>query len=130
MKEIEINRVWAMPNSATFSIKPIEDFITRVVSEYRLLSDDTRIIDPFCNGRVDIADVNNDLDPDKEADYHMDAFDFLKMFEEKSVDGVLFDPPYSPRQVSEVYRRMGKTVNMQTTQASFWSNMKKRIRYR
>lgn len=126
-RDIEINRVWAMPNSATFSIKPIEDFILRTVSAYRSSRRDARIIDPFCNGRVDIADVTNDLDPGKEADYHMDALDFLKTFEEKSVDGVLFDPPYSPRQVSEVYKRMRKTVNMQTTQASFWSNMKKEV---
>lgn len=33
----------------------------------------------------------------------------------------------SPRQVAEVYTRMGKTVNMETTQASFWSNLKKEI---
>ena len=33
----------------------------------------------------------------------------------------------SPRQVSEVYTRLGMTVNMETTQASFWSNMKKEI---
>lgn len=130
MPKIEINRVWAMPNSATFSIKPIESFITKIVSEYRvkkMLTGGARIIDPFCNGRVDIADVNNDLDPDKEADCHMDSLDFLKTFGDRSVDGVLFDPPYSPRQVSEVYRSMGKTVNMQTTQASFWSNMKNEV---
>lgn len=127
--EIKFNRVWAMPNSATFSIKPIESFITRIVSEYKANKPltGTRILDPFCNGRTDIADLNNDLDPLKEADYHMDALDFLKTFEDESVDGILFDPPYSPRQVSEVYRRLGKTVNMQTTQASFWSNMKKEI---
>jgi hypothetical protein len=43
------------------------------------------------------------------------------------VDFVLYDPPYSPRQVSECYKKFGKTVNMQTTQASFWSNLKKEI---
>ena len=40
---------------------------------------------------------------------------------------VLFDPPYSPRQVSECYKKLGKTVNMQTTQASYWGDMKKEI---
>lgn len=128
MTDIKINRIWAMPNSATFSIKPIENFILRIISEYKKKSlNDTIIIDPFCNGRVDIANINNDLDPLKKADYHMDALDFLKIFEDNSIDGVLFDPPYSPRQVSEVYRKMNKTVNMQTTQSSFWSNMKKEI---
>ena len=46
---------------------------------------------------------------------------------DKSVDMVLYDPPYSPRQVSECYKNLGKTVNMQTTQASYWSNHKKEI---
>lgn len=43
---------------------------------------------------------------------------------DNSVDMVLFDPPYSPRQVSECYKKVGKTVNMQTTQATYWSNQK------
>ena len=48
-------------------------------------------------------------------------------FDANSIDFVLYDPPYSPRQVSECYKKLGKTVNMQTTQASFWGNLKKEI---
>ena len=33
----------------------------------------------------------------------------------------------SPRQVSECYKKLGQTVNMETTQASYWSNQKKQI---
>ena len=40
---------------------------------------------------------------------------------------MLYDPPYSPRQVSECYKKLNKTVNMKTTQASYWSNQKKEI---
>ena len=40
---------------------------------------------------------------------------------------VLYDPPYSPRQVSEVYKKLDMSVNMQTTQASYWGNQKKEI---
>ena len=40
---------------------------------------------------------------------------------------VLYDPPYSPRQVSECYKALNKTVNMQTTQSSYWGNQKKEI---
>lgn len=69
----------------------------------------------------------NDLDTQFDIDYHLDAIDFLKMFNDNSVDMVLYDPPYSPRQVSECYRKLGKTVNMQTTQASYWSKQKKEI---
>lgn len=37
----------------------------------------------------------------------MDALDFLKMFDNNSVDGVVYDPPYSVRQVSECYKSVG-----------------------
>ena len=62
-----------------------------------------------------------------QADYSMDALEFLQTFNDESVDCVLFDPPYSPRQVSECYTRLGRTVDMKTTQASFWSNIKNEI---
>ena len=71
--------------------------------------------------------LSNDLDPDVEADCHLDALDFLKTVKDDSAKIILFDPPYSPRQVSECYKKMDRTVNMQTTQASFWSNLKKEI---
>ena len=69
----------------------------------------------------------NDIDPQYETDYSLDALDFLKVFDEGSVNLVLYDPPYSPRQVSEVYKKLGMSVNMQTTQASYWGNQKKEI---
>ena len=57
----------------------------------------------------------------------MDALDFLKLFDDNSVDTVLYDPPYSVRQVSEVYRKLGHSVNMETTQATYWSKQKEQI---
>lgn len=114
-----INRAWAMPNKNTFSIKPIRELINKYsIGMYS--------IDPFANTNK-IATDTNDLDPDCGADYCMDALDFLKMYDDESVNVVLYDPPYSPRQVSECYKRLGKTVNMQTTQSSYWSNQKKEV---
>jgi hypothetical protein len=124
---MKIYRKWSMPNKKTFSIKPIEAMIKSQLAENRLLDRKSKIIDPFCNSRIDLADVNNDIDPSMDADYHLDAIDFLKKFEDKSISGVLFDPPYSPRQVSECYKSLEKTVNMKTTQSSFWSNLKAEI---
>jgi hypothetical protein len=49
------------------------------------------------------------------------------MFEDESVDVVLFDPPYSPRQISECYKKLDMSVDMKTTQASYWSNQKAEI---
>lgn len=113
-----INRQWAMPNSRTFSIKPIEELIRKYA--YGI------IIDPFANNEK-IATITNDIDPSCDTMYHMDAIDFLKMFEDSSIDTVLYDPPYSLRQVSECYKKFGKIVDMTTTQASYWSNQKKEI---
>lgn len=113
-----INRVWQMPNSKTFSIKPIAELVHKYAYG--------QIIDPFANSNK-IATITNDLDTQYDTDYHMDALDFLKMFEDNSVDTVLYDPPYSPRQVSECYKNLGRTVNMQTTQASYWSKQKEQI---
>ena len=109
-----------MPSSNTFDIKPIHDFV------YRYVHDGLFSVDPFANMNR-IASVTNDLDPDYDTNYNMDALDFLKTFNKESVDLVLFDPPYSSRQVSECYKKMGMTVNMETTQGSFWRKLKDEV---
>lgn len=114
-----VDRFWAMPNKNTFSIKPIAELI----GQYRPLG---LSIDPFANISR-LAGVTNDLDPQYDTDYHMDAEDFLKIFEDDSVDMVLYDPPYSSRQVSECYKKLGYTVNMETTQNSYWRKQKEQI---
>lgn len=115
---MKITREWCMPNSRTFSIKPIGELIQKHAFG--------KIIDPFANGSK-IATVTNDLDPAYDTDYHMDALDFLKMFETESVDTVLYDPPYSARQVAECYKNLSRTVNIQTTQSSYWARQKSEI---
>lgn len=113
-----INRKWEMPNHNTFYIKCIKQLIEKY--------NHGKSIDPFSNTNK-IATITNDLNPDHKADHCMDAADFLKIFSDGDIDTVLFDPPYSPRQVSECYKNLNMSVNMQTTQASFWSNLKKEI---
>lgn len=116
---MRITREWHMPNKNTFDIKPIGDLVKRSIST-------GESIDPFANTNR-LATHCNDLDPQYGCDYCMDAIDFVKSFQGESIDAVLFDPPYSPRQVSECYKSLGMTVNMQTTQASFWGNLKAEI---
>lgn len=116
---IQMERVWAMPNKNTFDIKPIHDLITEELT-------DGLWIDPFANTNK-LATITNDLNKDYDTDYHMDALDFMKMFDSDSVDGVLYDPPYSPRQVSECYNNVGYNVTWDTTKASFWGNHKREI---
>lgn len=118
MADIKINREWAMPNSNTFSVKPIKELIKRYLNGI--------VIDPFANQNK-LATITNDLDPQYDTDYHMDATEFLKMLDDNSADVVLWDPPYSPRQIMECYKKLNMTVNMQTTQASYWGKQKEQI---
>ena len=69
-----------MPNSKTFSIKPIQELIHKYAYG--------KIIDPFANNSK-LATITNDLDDQYNTDYHMDALDFLKKFDDKSIDTVL-----------------------------------------
>lgn len=118
--KIRIERVWSMPNKNTFEILPIKKLIAEEVDLSKYW------IDPFAN-RNKIATVTNDLSMEYDTDYHLDALDFMKLFEDNSVDGVLYDPPYSPRQVSECYNDVGYNVTWDTTKASFWGNHKREI---
>lgn len=97
------SRAWCMPNHETFSIAPVRDLLRRHLSAGMV------IVDPFARDS-DIATITNDLDIGTKAQHHMYADAFLRMLhEERGVraDAVLFDPPYSPRQMAEVYRKVG-----------------------
>jgi hypothetical protein len=107
---IVFQRVFAMPSAATFSIPPIREFVNR----YLALS--TVSIDPFARNNS-IATWRNDLDPATAAPVHMDAEVFCRSGI-PCVDLALFDPPYSPRQISEHYRAAGREVNQQDTQSA------------
>lgn len=119
VKSIVFERVWAMPNKNTFSISPIEKLIRQELTSGTW-------IDPFANTNK-FASITNDLNPEYDTDYHMDALDFIKMFADQSVDGVLYDPPYSLRQVAECYKGVGVSVTSEMTRSSFWGDIKKEI---
>ena len=108
-----------MPNSNTFQINPIANLIHHYIHGVS--------VDPFANTSR-IASITNDLNPEYDTDYHMDAIDFLEMFATESVDCVLYDPPYSLRQVSECYKGVGWEVTMETTQASWNTKHKTEIK--
>ena len=95
---MQINRVWAMPNSKTFQIKPIRELINKYA--YGV------IVDPFANDSK-IGTITNDLDEQYDTDYHMDALDFLKMLGDNSIDTVLYDPPYCYDETTEVFTKDG-----------------------
>ena len=110
-----VNRTWAMSNSQTFSIPPIKDLVER----YTVHGGKNKVIvDPFANG-CKIGTITNDLNPKFDTTYHLDALDFLKLIEDESADVVLYDPPYSLRQVKECYEGVGITVTVEHTKASW-----------
>lgn len=117
---MKITREWAMPNSQTFLIKPIKELIERYITPFDV------VVDPFANNNI-YGTITNDLDTSCNTDYHMEATDFLNMLDNNIANVVLYDPPYSPRQISECYQKFGMSVNMQTTQASYWSKQKEQI---
>lgn len=109
---VVFNREWEMPNSNTFDIRCIRKLI------HKYLKPEMKSIDPFAN-KSKLAGVTNDLNPDYDTDYHLDAVDFLKQFDDNSIDFVFYDPPYSLRQVSECYKNVGISVTTETTQSSW-----------
>lgn len=111
---MRIERSWAMSNARTFEVKPIKEFVERDVKKSGV------IIDPFAN-ECEYGTVTNDLNSKYCTDYHMDALEFLKMIKSNSADLVLYDPPYSLRQVKECYEGVGITVTSEHTKASWRS---------
>ena len=109
-----------MPNKKTFSIKPIARFIGEEISDCEM------VVDPFArNSRL--AHITNDLNPECDTDHHLDALEFLMLFDDESVDGVLYDPPYSPRQLKECYDNVGLSLTFEQTNAGYWASLKKEI---
>ena len=107
------SRAWAMPSADTFSVQPIGDFVRRYLSESETS------VDPFARNKR-WATHTNDLNPETQAEYHMDAEEFLKTLAAQGVkcDMAIFDPPYSPRQISECYKSFGREVGMKDTQSA------------
>lgn len=89
-----IDRHWSMPSKNTFEMRPALELIEK----YRK----GLTIDPFAN-RSRLANITNDLDTQYDTDWHLDAEEFLKRFDDESVDTVLYDPPFYPgRSVSAI----------------------------
>jgi len=120
---IRFSRVWSMPNKDTLSIKPILELVKRYIK------DGDVVVDPFARDCT-VATITNDLDPDTKAQYHMDAVEFCEMLVQDKVeaDVVILDPPYSPRQMSECYKKVGMQKGMQGTQnARLYKECKNRL---
>jgi hypothetical protein len=124
-KEIEIERVWAMPNKWTFTIKPIKELLNQEVGNGFLVNGIW--CDPFA-GMNSPAKVTNDLNPKAKSDYHLDALEFLKTQKSGEFDGVLYDPPYSISQASECYDNFGKDkLKVSVANMNYWKQCKNEV---
>ena len=94
-----------MPSPQTFSIAPISALLDRWLNGAAI------VVDPFSGSSVR-ASHRNDLAGG------MDAEEYCRALFDQGVaaEAVLFDPPYSPRQISEVYRSVGLKVGVSETQ--------------
>lgn len=119
---MKITRKWAMPSSDTFDVPPIGEFVKSYLRKSKIS------VDPFARNKG-WATYTNDLSPLASAEYHLEALDFLEMMGMMGVvaDLVIFDPPYSPRQLAECYEQVGRVSTMEDMQALSWSNWKSAI---
>lgn len=117
---MQMTRAWAMPTGDTFDMPPVETLLDR------WLAGCVVVVDPFARNSTR-GTHRNDLDLATDADYHMDAGDFCAKLVADGVvaDAVLFDPPYSPHQVAELYRAIGRVPGQQDTQTA---RLYKRVR--
>lgn len=121
MEDIFITKCWAMPNGNTFTIKPIKEFVEVEVSKGGV------IVDPFANS-CKYGTITNDLNPEYETTYHLDALEFLKQFDNESVDLVLYDPPYSITQASTLYKEYGREkLEVNVANMKYWKLCKDHI---
>ena len=89
-----------MPSHQTFTIKPFKELIENELgSEY---------IDPF------------------PYPFKQDAIEYLKTIEDSSENCLVFDPPYSQRQLREMYDNNGLSLDNPMNN-SYWANCRKEI---
>ncbi len=109
----------------TFENKHIRYIIDRHLAQH---NSDTfpfacRILDPFAREsfttKLEYA-ITNDLNPEMPTDYHLEANDFCELILSEhgagQYDIILWDPPYTMRQLKELYDGIGLKLFQEQTQ--------------
>lgn len=105
---MQFSRKFAMGNPETFSLPPVAELLDK------WLADACVIVDPFARNSTR-ATVTNDLNPETNAQSHMEASAFVEQLNCRA-NAVLFDPPYSPRQIAECYQQVGRKCSTEEAQ--------------
>jgi hypothetical protein len=89
-------------NKETHRIQAVENLYRKYWTKSKAVG---RVIDPFARNCPWAGEYTNDIAIDSDANYNMDALDFLKRMEIEKKTFVLgiLDPPFSPRQANEAY---------------------------
>lgn len=116
-----IHYAWAMCSKWSFQVPVIRQFISRYHDPGEVW------LNPFYGKTLIPGTITNDLNPDHHADYHLEAVDFIKQFADVSVDGVLFDPPYSSTQIKRSYAEVGIKASFDLCKSSFYGRVKDEI---
>lgn len=119
---VEFERRWAMPSGATFTIPPIRELVEECVRSTPV--EDRVIIDPFARD-ADYGTITNDLNPEWPTDYHMDALEFMRTRGAEEADLILYDPPYSITQATQLYKSYGREkLETSVSNMAYWARLK------
>ena len=122
--EIKFSRHWGMAASDTFDCEPIKGFVQKYLLKSKIS------VDPFARNKR-WATHTNDLNPATAAQHHLEANEFLKkLVAEKIIaDLIIFDPPYSRRQIMECYEGIGQKFLQKDSQyhSLNWKNEREKI---
>ena len=101
------------PDRWTFNAQKLRDWV-----ESQL---DSRVLNA-CAGRTQLTHngriVRNDINPEIDADYHVDVRDLSDILEAESFDMIVLDPPFSEQQNTTTYDREDDTLPTITELAS------------
>jgi len=96
---MRIDRTWGKYHFDTYDIRPIRNLIRQEMT-------DGLWLDPFGTPHSPTL-VSNEFDADRSDGHNWDAVTFLKLFDDASVDGVLYNPPYDPILIKVYYAGHG-----------------------
>jgi hypothetical protein len=116
---MKFSRIFSMANKDTFTIPPIKELINRYVG------DGKRWIDPMA-GNNSPAEFTNDINPNTSAKCHLHYSEFIKNIPDK-LNGMLFDPPYSLRQLKECYESIDMKMTFDESHDAAFSKLKKEV---
>ena len=114
---VKFTRLWCMPSHETFLMLPVKKLLEMYVG------DGKDWIDCFA-GSNSPAEHKNDLNPSAPTKYHLEAMEFINTLPRDDYAGILFDPPYSLRQVKECYDNIGKSLSFDATQDASFGKVK------